>query len=217
MIDVVETFEGAVEPADFIACLRPLAPRLYSIASSPKAYPCEVHLTVNVLRYTLHDTLRKGVASTFLGERAGPGVEVGVYLQKTKDFFLCDDDVPIIMIGPGTGIAPFRAFLQERAARGAPGQSWLFFGSQHESMDFLYREELEGFLAEGYLARLDNAWSRDQAHKVYVQDLLYAHGAAIYHWLKRVRWSTSVAMPVEWLKMWRNLIAHHSGVWAAFT
>jgi len=183
-IDLVEAAAMSVQPDVFLASLRPLAPRLYSIASSPDAYPHEIHVTVDVLRYSLHGRLRKGVASTFLGERAGPGVEVAVYVQKTKDFHLCDDHVPIIMVGPGTGIAPFRAFLQAREARGASGQSWLFFGSQHESMDFLYRTALEDWLEDGLLARLDTAWSRDQKHKIYVQDRMYENGAALYRWIE---------------------------------
>jgi sulfite reductase (NADPH) flavoprotein alpha-component len=183
LIDLVESATMSVAPDAFLATLRPLAPRLYSIASSPDAHPNEIHVTVDVLRYQLHGSIRKGVASTFLGERAGPGVEVAIYLQKTRDFHLCPDHVPIIMIGPGTGIAPFRAFLQAREARGASGQSWLFFGSQHESMDFLYQSELESWLTDGLLARLDTAWSRDQKHKIYVQNRLYENGAALYRWI----------------------------------
>ncbi|MBV72229.1 MAG: sulfite reductase [NADPH] flavoprotein alpha-component [Myxococcales bacterium] len=183
VIDLVEAARVRVPAQDFLATLRPLAPRLYSISSSPEAYPNEIHLTVNVLRYALHDSMRKGVASTFLAERTGPGVEVAVYLQRTRNFLLCADHVPIIMIGPGTGIAPFRAFLQEREARGASGQSWVFFGSLHQSMDFLYRDELLGWDRDGLIARLDLAWSRDQAHKVYVQHKMYENGAAFYRWL----------------------------------
>ena len=161
----------------------PCAETIFDL-SSPEAYPNEIHLTVNVLRYDLHGISRKGVASTFLGERAGPGVELAVYVQRTRDFLLCEDHVPVIMIGPGTGIAPFRAFLQEREARGASGQSWLFFGAPHESMDFLYRDELIQWRNEGLLARLDLAWSRDQEHKIYVQDRLYANGRAIFRWIE---------------------------------
>ncbi|MEE2755978.1 MAG: flavodoxin domain-containing protein [Myxococcota bacterium] len=183
VIDLVDAARVRVPAQDFLATLRPLAPRLYSISSSPEAFPNEIHLTVNVLRYDLHGSMRKGVASTFLAERTGPGVEVAIYLQRTRDFLLCADDLPIIMIGPGTGIAPFRAFLQAREARGASGQSWVFFGSLHESMDFLYRDELLGWDEDGLIARLDLAWSRDQAHKVYVQHKMYENGAALYRWL----------------------------------
>ena len=139
---------------------------------------------MDVLRYTLNGDLRKGCASTFLGERAGEGVEVAVYVQPTKDFTLCDDDIPIIMVGPGTGIAPFRAFLQEREVRDAPGQSWLFFGAQRAGRDFLYRDELLAWKDSGRLVRLDTAFSRDQANKVYVQDRLYTHRRSIFHWLE---------------------------------
>ena len=171
-------------PDQFISCLRPLAPRLYSISSSPKAHPGEVHLTVNVLRYHMHGLYRKGVASTFLGERAGEGVEVAVYIQPTSDFVMCDDDLPAIMIGPGTGIAPFRAMLEEREARNAAGQTWLFFGSQNEATDFMYREQLEGWVKNGRIAQLDLAWSRDQDRKIYVQDRMYENGAGIFNWLE---------------------------------
>ena len=184
VLDLLLAAQVRLSAESFLACLKPLAPRLYSISSSPEAYPNEIHLTVNVLRYDLHGMARKGVASTFLGERAGPGVELAVYIQRTRDFLLCEDHIPIIMIGPGTGIAPFRAFLQEREARGASGQSWLFFGAPHESMDFLYRDELVQWRNEGLLARLDLAWSRDQEHKVYVQDRLYANGRAIFRWIE---------------------------------
>lgn len=184
LIDFVTAAGLRPDPQEFIDCLRPLAPRLYSIASSPKAHPGEVHLCVDVLRYELFGSMRKGVSSTFLGERAGPGVEIAVYLQETKDFMLCGDDLPIILIGPGTGIAPMRAFLEEREARGARGQSWLFFGSQHEATDFLYREQLEKWVESGLLARLDTAFSRDQEQKIYVQDRMYDARAALWTWLE---------------------------------
>ena len=184
LIDLLEETHCRPAPDDFVSALRPLAPRLYSIASSPNFHPNEVHLTVDVLRYSLHGSLRKGCASTFLGERAGEGVEVAVYVQPTKDFILCDDDVPMIMIGPGTGVAPFRAFLEEREYRDAPGQSWLFFGAQRSGRDFLYRDELLAWKESGRLVRLDTAFSRDQEEKIYVQDRLYAHRRSIYHWLE---------------------------------
>ncbi len=184
LIDFVQAVDLRPEPQVFVDALRTLAPRLYSIASSPNAHPNEVHLCVDVLRYELFGSMRKGVSSTFLGERAGPGVEIAVYLHETKDFVLCDDHIPIILIGPGTGIAPMRAFLEEREARNAPGQSWLFFGAQHEATDFLYREQLEKYVASGRLARLDTAFSRDQEHKVYVQNRMYEARAAIWTWLE---------------------------------
>ncbi len=184
LIDFVQAADLQPEPQAFVDALRPLAPRLYSIASSPNAHPGEVHLCVDVLRYELFGSMRKGVSSTFLGERAGPGVEIAVYLHETKDFILCDDHIPVILIGPGTGIAPMRAFLEERETRKSPGQSWLFFGAQHEATDFLYRDQLEGFVKSGRLARLDTAFSRDQEHKVYVQNRMYEARTAIWAWLE---------------------------------
>ena len=127
-------------------------------------------------------TSRKGVCSTFLSERAGTGVEVAVYLQPTKHFHLCDDDMPIIMIGPARAF-PVSRVPQERHGRRADGQSWLFFGSQHQALDFLYRDELLDWVDDGTIARLDAAWSRDQEHKVYVQDKLYESGPNIWRWL----------------------------------
>ncbi len=165
--------------------LRTLGPRLYSISSSPLMHPGEVHVTVDVLRYELHGRGRKGVASTFLAERAGPEIEVPVYLRQTSDFLLAPDDVPIVMIGPGTGIAPFRAFLEDRAARGVTdGYAWLFFGARRSSTDFLYRDELAHYQESGVLTRLDTAFSRDQGAKVYVQDRMRAHAADLWAWLE---------------------------------
>lgn len=156
--------------AEFIAKLKKLQPRLYSISSSPKAHPGQVHLTVSVVRHP-----RNGVCSTFLAERAET---VPVFLQPNKNFRLpADGDTPIIMVGPGTGIAPFRAFLEERQAVGATGKSWLFFGDQHAAMDFLYRDELAP-------TRLDVAFSRDQAEKIYVQHRMLEHAAELFAWLE---------------------------------
>ncbi len=184
VLDFVAHAGVRVDPAALVAALKPLTPRLYSISSSPLMHPGEVHLTVDVLRYDLHGLARKGVASTFLGERAGPDVEVPIYLRPTKDFVLCDDSQHIVMCGPGTGIAPFRAFLEERAARGALGHSWLFFGARNGATDFLYREQLEGFLRDGVLTRLDTAFSRDQEEKVYVQDRMWAAGDHLFAWFE---------------------------------
>jgi len=165
--------------------LRPLQPRLYSISSSPKAHPGEVHLTVGEVRYDLNGRACKGVASTYLGGRLAEGAMVGVYVQKSAHFHPpSDDEVPLIMIGPGTGIAPFRAFLGERDARGAKGKNWLFFGDQHEARDYLYRDALEAWKNTGLLTELSLAWSRDGAQKVYVQTLLEARGEEIFAWLE---------------------------------
>lgn len=170
----------------FLAALDPLQPRLYSISSSPKASPGQLSLTVDTVRYAVGSRTRLGVASTFLADRIEPGTELPVYVQKAHGFALpASGDVPIIMVGPGTGIAPFRAFLQERLATRAGGGAWLFFGHQHRASDFFYEEELEGFQATGTLTRLSLAWSRDEGPKVYVQDRMREEGASLFDWLER--------------------------------
>src|SRR6266404_762535 len=170
-------------PEEFVGLLTKLQPRLYSVASSLRAYPEEVHLIVDVIRYESHGRVRKGVASSFLAERADD-VPVPVYPSSAKHFHLPEDpDTPIIMVGPGTGVAPFRAYLQERKALGAKGKNWLFFGSQHEKCDFAYGEEFEAFKKEGILTRLDCAWSRDQPEKIYVQHLMGDKATEIWKWL----------------------------------
>ncbi|MEM8591895.1 MAG: flavodoxin domain-containing protein [Pseudomonadota bacterium] len=184
VFDIVAA-HGPVEAQTLADALRPLQPRLYSISSSPKAHPGEVHLTVGEVRYDLNDRACKGVASTYLGERLTEGGMVGVYIQKSAHFHPpADDTKPLIMIGPGTGIAPFRAFLEEREARGATGKNWLFFGDQHEGCDYLYRDAIEGWKASGLLTELSLAWSRDGAEKVYVQTLLEQRGDEIFAWLE---------------------------------
>ena len=185
IIDILTVGVPDLDPQKLVDGLRALAPRLYSISSSPKAHPGEVHLTVCEVRYDLHDTARKGCASTYLGERLAEGGSIGVYVQKSAHFHIPEDDnVPLIMIGPGTGIAPFRAFLEERAARGAEGRNWLFFGDQHEACDYLYRDQIEAWQAAGVVDRVSLAWSRDGAEKVYVQTLLKKDGAEVFRWLE---------------------------------
>ena len=171
---------------DFIASLRKLQPRLYSISSSPKAHAGQVHLTVSVVRYEAHGRRRHGVCSTFLAERVPLGeTPVPVFIQTSPNFRLPADPArPVIMIGPGTGIAPFRAFLGERRALGATGRNWLFFGDQRSSCDFLYREELLAWQQEGSLTRLDTAFSRDQAEKVYVQHRMLEYASELWAWLE---------------------------------
>ncbi|MEM6275897.1 MAG: flavodoxin domain-containing protein [Pseudomonadota bacterium] len=174
----------SVEAQQLADALRPLQPRLYSISSSPKAHPGEVHLTVGEVRYDLDGRACKGVASTYLGERLAEGGMLGVYVQKSAHFHPPSDDTqPLIMIGPGTGIAPFRAFLEEREARGATGKNWLFFGDQHAGCDYLYRDQLEAWAEQG-LTELSLAWSRDGAEKVYVQTLLEAEAEKVFAWLE---------------------------------
>ena len=174
------------DPEAFLECLEPLQPRLYSISSSPRATPGELHLTVDTVRYQIGQRQRLGVGSTFLADRMKAGSKLKVYLQKAHGFGLpLDPATPIIMVGPGTGIAPFRSFLWHRAAIKAPGDAWLFYGHQREQSEFFYRDELEGFLKTGTLTRLSTAWSRDGAHKVYVQDRMREAGADLWSWLKR--------------------------------
>ena len=186
LIDLLLEYPGVITTAQGLADLLPrLAPRLYSISSSPKAHAGRVHATVAVVRYRSHNRERGGVCSTMFADRAEVGSRLPVYIQQNKKFRLpTDDGVPIIMIGPGTGIAPFRSFLHERCATGAKGGNWLFFGERSASTDFLYREELEQMQARRLLTRLDTAFSRDQAHKVYVQDRMVEQGAELFAWLE---------------------------------
>ena len=178
-------FEGARPDAEaFLEALDPLAPRLYSIASSPKTNPGRVELTVDTVRYRVGARDRHGVASTFLGERVEPGELVKAYVQKAHDFRLPDNpDAPVVMIGPGAGVAPFRAFLQERQAVGARGRNWLFFGHQHRRCDFFYEDEFEAMRKSGILTNMSLAWSRDGERKVYVQDRMREAGAELWRWL----------------------------------
>jgi sulfite reductase (NADPH) flavoprotein alpha-component len=174
-----------INPDALVALTRKLPPRLYSIASSLKAHPEAVNLTVGVVRYDAHGRKRKGVCSTFLADRLAEGQVAEVYVTPNKHFKLPENpDTPIIMVGPGTGIAPFRAFIEERAAIGAKGRSWLFFGDQHFLTDFLYQLEWKNYLAEGKLTRMDLAFSRDQPQKVYVQDRMRERSKELFAWLE---------------------------------
>lgn len=185
LLDLLEAFPSARPPlSELISALDPLRPRLYSIASSPKAIAGEVHLTVAAVRYEKRARRRTGVASTFLCDRLPRGQDVSVYVHPAEGFRLAAPDAPVIMIGPGTGIAPFRAFLQERQATGARGKNWLFFGNPHRDRDFLFEDELTGFHHGGLLTRFDTAFSRDQAHKVYVQHRLLEHAGELWAWLE---------------------------------
>ncbi|MFS8035446.1 sulfite reductase subunit alpha [Xanthobacter sp. AM11] len=173
------------DPEAFIECLEPLQPRLYSISSSPRATPGRLTLTVDAVRFDLAGRTRLGVASTFLGTRLAPGTRLNAYIQKAHGFGLPQDPArDVIMVGPGTGIAPFRAFLLDRLATGAPGRNWLFFGHQRRDTDFFYEDELSGLGVAGVLTRLDTAWSRDGERKVYVQDKIREAGAELWAWLQ---------------------------------
>jgi sulfite reductase (NADPH) flavoprotein alpha-component len=180
---LIEHPSARFTPEEFVGLLTKLQPRLYSVASSLKAYPDRVHFIVDVVTYESHGRVRKGVCSSFLAERADD-VPVPVFPSIAKHFHLPEgSDIPIIMVGPGTGVAPFRAYLQERRATGAKGKNWLFFGAQHQSCDFAYGEEFEAFKKEGLLTRLDCAWSRDQAEKIYVQHRMKDNAAEIWKWI----------------------------------
>ncbi len=186
VIDLVRAHPVAgLAPHELVDALRPLQPRLYSIASSAAFAPDEVHICLAPVRYRLHGSERRGVASAFLADRVGPGELVPVYIQRNDNFRLPQDgDAPIVMIGAGTGVAPYRGFMQEREARGIRGRSWLVFGERHFRSDFLYQAEWQDWLRGGVLGRIDLAFSRDQARKVYVQDRLREHGAELYRWIE---------------------------------
>jgi len=170
--------------SEFVGLLRKMPPRLYSIASSLRAHPDEVHLTVAAVRYDSHGRKRKGVASTFLADRVAVGETMPVYTHHNKNFKLPAGDTPIIMVGPGTGVAPFRAFVEERQANGDQGKNWLFFGDQRFLYDFLYQLEWQRYLKDGVLTKLDTAFSRDQKQKVYVQHRLIENGKDIHAWIE---------------------------------
>jgi len=172
------------DPEAFIEALDPLQPRVYSISSSMKSDPGRVSLTVDAVRYEIDKRTRLGVCSTFLGGRSAPGDKIKVYVQKAQHFALPDDPAkPIIMIGPGTGIAPFRAFLHDRMAAKAPGRNWLFFGHQRSRCDFFYEDELVPMRSAGFLTRLTLAWSRDGKEKIYVQHRMREVGRDLWSWL----------------------------------
>lgn len=183
ILDPLLEFESVrFAPEEFVKVLRKLQPRLYSIASSQKFHPSAVHLTVAIVRYESYNRLRKGVCSTFLADRTQ---SVPVFVHSAKHFHIPEDpEASLIMVGPGTGIAPFRAFLQERKATGAQGRNWLFFGEQHAASDFFYQEEFEAYQAEGILTRLSTAFSRDQDYKIYVQHRMLEHAKELYAWLE---------------------------------
>jgi sulfite reductase (NADPH) flavoprotein alpha-component len=186
-VDLASDFPGVVkEPQQLFNVLQRLTPRMYSIASSQAMHKDNVQTTVRVIRYESHGRDRQGVASGHLGDRAGVGETMPIFLHSNANFRLPEDtSAPVIMIGPGTGIAPFRAFLEERQATGQPGDNWLFFGEQRENMDFLYKDQLLSMVKDGVLKRLDTAFSRDQHNKVYVQDKMQEQAAELFRWLER--------------------------------
>jgi sulfite reductase (NADPH) flavoprotein alpha-component len=187
LIDLLTDFPGAVtKPQELFNVVGRLTPRMYSIASSQAAHPGTVETTVRVVRYDAHGRSRQGLASAHLGERCDIGSPLPIFLHANGNFRLPEDtSAPVIMIGPGTGIAPFRAFLEERQAKGQPGDNWLFFGEQRRALDFLYEDQLTAMHKDGTLTRLDTAFSRDQARKIYVQDRMMENAAELYGWLER--------------------------------
>lgn len=186
LLDLIEDFGTWGHSAqEFVSVLRKIPPRLYSIASSYEANPDEVHLTVGTVRYTAHGKNRKGVCSTFCAERISIGDKIPVYIQSNDNFRLPDDpSTPIIMVGPGTGVAPFRAFMQEREEQGASGKSWMFFGDQHFMTDFLYQTEWNQWLNNEVLTKMSVAFSRDGSEKIYVQHRMKEHSKELYSWLE---------------------------------
>ena len=186
-VDLATDFPGVItDPQQLFHVLQRLTPRMYSIASSQAMHQDNVQTTVRVIRYESHGRERQGLASGHLGDRAGVGTVMPIFLHSNASFRLPEDKTaPVIMIGPGTGIAPFRAFLEERQATGQTGNNWLFFGEQREKMDFLYKEQLQGMHRDGVLTHLDTAFSRDQAQKVYVQDKMQEKSKELFSWLER--------------------------------
>jgi len=183
--DVLAEYPVAFTSAEFLPLANKIAPRLYSIASSPKAHPGEVHLTVAVVKYHTHGREKMGIASGYLAHGQPLNVdEMPVYIQPTKHFHMPPADAAMIMVGPGTGIAPFRAFLEEREVEGAKGKNWLFFGDQKKATDYLYEKQFADMQAKGLLTRIDTAFSRDQEQKIYVQDRMKENGAELWKWLK---------------------------------
>ncbi len=184
-VDLLEENPSAnITAQEFAENFRRLMPRLYSISSSPAKYPDEIHLTVAVVRYETNGRSREGVCSTYLADRARMHQpDLPVFVANSHFGLPADDNIPVIMVGPGTGVAPFRSFVMDRATRGAKGPNWLFFGDQRRSADFLYESEWNEWQKSGVLTRLDLAFSRDQAQKIYVQDRMRENGAELWKWI----------------------------------
>lgn len=185
LVDMVRQAPTELTPEQLIGWLRPLTPRLYSIASSQAEAESEVHITVGVVRYDYEGRARTGGASGYLADRLNEDDEIQVFIEHNDHFRLpADPSTSVIMIGPGTGIAPFRAFMQQREADGAEGKNWLFFGNPHFTEDFLYQVEWQRYVKDGLLTHIDLDWSRDQAHKIYVQDKLREKGEQVWRWIQ---------------------------------
>ncbi|UKS30972.1 bifunctional nitrate reductase/sulfite reductase flavoprotein subunit alpha [Paenibacillus sp. HWE-109] len=220
LVDVLQEFPISISAIDFLDILKPMQPRLYSISSSPQAGPDEVHITVSTVRYSYNGKSRKGVCSAFLADRAESCSDIPVFVQKTAHFRPpANPDIPMIMIGPGTGVGPFRGFMQERKAVGAKGKNWLIFGEQRAASDFYFKEELQAWQTEGILHRLDTAFSRDQPDKIYVQHRMIEHGAELWEWLQEGAHfyicgdASQMAKEVE--AALKQIIQQHSGMTSA--
>jgi sulfite reductase alpha subunit-like flavoprotein len=201
---------------EWLRVLKPIQPRLYSISSASIDNPREVHLTISTVRYEFQGTPRGGVCSTYLADRAD-GDDIGIFVQKANHFRPpTDPNTPMIMIGPGTGVAPFRSFLHRRRVLGHTAPNWLFFGERHAATDFYYRDEIEAMHADGFLTELDLAFSRDQPEKVYVQDLMRRRGAEIWHWLQGSAHiyvcGDAHLMAKEVDRAIRNIVERHGGL-----
>jgi len=185
-IDVIQDFDVQYDPEEFLELIDRLKPRLYSIASSPDAHPGSVELTVAIVRYSYHGRDRGGLCTIYMADEVEVNkTKVGVFMSPTKSFVLPEDDsIDIIMVGPGTGIAPFRAFMEQRVLEGGSGRNWLFFGDQSEKTEFYYKDQIETWLDEGNLYRFTTAWSRDQEEKIYVQHRLKEYGAEVWQWFE---------------------------------
>ncbi|MBM7343666.1 NADPH-dependent assimilatory sulfite reductase flavoprotein subunit [Pantoea coffeiphila] len=185
IVDMARFAPTELNAEQLTGLLRPLTPRLYSIASSQAENETEVHITVGVVRYEIEGRARAGGASSYLGDRLAEDDEIRVFIEHNDNFRLpANPETPVIMIGPGTGIAPFRAFMQQRDSEGASGKNWLFFGNPHFTEDFLYQVEWQRYVKDGLLTNIDLAWSRDQKHKIYVQDKIRAKGAEVWSWIQ---------------------------------
>jgi len=184
VLDLVTDFPSEISPEDFVSILRKLNPRLYSVANSPQVFPDEVHFTVGLMEYEHKNRRHSGVCTTYFSDRINIGDTIPVFLEANENFRITDEDSkPVIMIATGTGIAPFRGFLQYRDHKKATGDNWLFFGDRHAESDFLYQNELEGYLEKGILTRLNTAFSRDQAEKIYVQHQMLENSKELFHWI----------------------------------
>ena len=216
IVDLITDFPAPLPVEDFLAVLRKLSPRLYSVASSPKKDPEKVDIMVGLVAFGNKERQYEGVSSSFLSTRIEKGESVGLYLEENPKFHLPDDHLPIIMIGAGTGLAPFRAFLQEREERGAPGHNWLFFGEQYSATDFFYQQEIERYLKKGLLTRLNTSFSRDQTKKIYIDQRMLEESKELYRWIRKGAViyvcgnKRKLALSVR--NAWRRILAEQGGL-----